>query len=152
MAQVLDDRGHGGVRVHPDKVILNVAGVHDHEVDARLQPVHNQVINDAAQIIAHQCILGLANRDVADVVREQIVQRAFRVRSGHEKLAHVRNIEQSNPLADRRVLLQDPRVLHRHFPTAERHHFRTPFEVRGVQRRALEQFGAVHGGVTLTGG
>ena len=54
------------------------------------------------------------------------------LRSVHEQLAHVRQVEQAAPLADRAMLVEDAAVLDRHEPAAE---LDEPCPERGVARR-----------------
>ena len=54
---------------------------------------------------------------------------------------HVADVEQAGLGAHRQVLVDDARVLHRHVPSAKRHHARAMSAMPGVQRRFLELFG-----------
>ena len=57
--------------------------------------------------------------------------------AGQPELPHVREIEEPGPVPNRIVLLEDARVLHGHFETAERHHARAGARVFVVQSGAF---------------
>ena len=83
------------------------------------EPVHDQVVDDPAILGADHRVLGPADRQGA-------VGPTRAQRRGHrrppaidEEFAHVRQVEQAGPFADRPMLVEDPAVLDRHQPATE---------------------------------
>nr|WP_284290560.1 hypothetical protein [Angustibacter aerolatus] len=109
--------------------------------------VGDEVVHDAARLVAAQRVLGLAGRDPTQVVGERRVHELGGTRSAHERLAEVADVEQAGPLAHRRVLLDHAAagVLDRHQPATEVGGLGAEGHVPVVQGRA-EQVVAGHGG------
>ena len=147
--------GHGGVivrgvgkpeftgkfrrlRLQPGGIRLDARGVDDEEINAGGKLVGIQIVNDAAAFVAHQGVLALAGRELADVVGENRIQKCRRARTADGDFAHVGDVENAGGVADGKVLVGDAGVLHRHFPTAEFDKFAAEFLVGGKKWCAFE--------------
>ena len=83
------------------------------------QPVHREVVHDAAFRIAEGRVLHLADLERPRVIGAQALDRREGVGAAHLELAHVADVEEADRAPHRPVLLDDPGVLHRHVPAAE---------------------------------
>ena len=82
--------------------------------------------------------MAFAGRELADVVRENRIQKFRRARTADGDFAHVRNVEDAGGVADGEVFVGDAGVLHRHFPAAELDEFAAEYLVRGKKWRAFK--------------
>ena len=98
-----------------------VGGVGDDQVAVVAEPVGEEVVEDAAVVLAEAGVLGAADLDLGDVVGEHVLEEGERARPLDLDLAHVRDVEHAGVRAHRQVLLPHPLVLHRHLPAGERH-------------------------------
>jgi hypothetical protein len=126
----------------PLPVLVDVARVHRQHVSVTAEPVHGEIVDDAAVRMAEHGVLHLADVQHGGVVGGERLQRRERLRPLDFELAHVADVEEADCAADGAVLLDDTRVLHGHFPAAERHHAGAGLDVRVVERSALQR--AVH--------
>src|SRR5208283_4456822 len=85
-----------------------------------------------------QGVLAFAGRELADVVRENRIQKYRRARTADGDFAHVRDVEDAGGFADGEEFVRDAGVLHRHLPAAEFDEFAAEFLVRGKKWRALQ--------------
>ena len=95
--------GDSNLLAEPCKIVGNIAGVNDEQKNSRLDSVENQIIQNTAGRIAHERVLSLTDRHLANIVRKKSVQRDFRSGAGDDKFAHVRDIKQAGALADREM-------------------------------------------------
>src|SRR6266850_2113785 len=123
---------------HMSPVLVDVPGVDGEHVAVVAHAVHGEVVDDRAGRVAEDRVLDLAHLESRDVVGGQMLERGEGARALDLELAHVADVEESNTVADRSVLLDDPGVLHRHLPSTERHHARAGRDVLVIERRALE--------------
>ncbi|MNT48408.1 hypothetical protein D3C72_1851890 [compost metagenome] len=105
----------------PGPVLVDVGGVHDQQVTVALA-ADDGIVHHSAGRAGELGVEALADGKVEDVAGHHPGQEAGCAFSAHNELAHVRDVEEADGLADRLVLLDDARVLHRHVPAAERHH------------------------------
>ena len=96
-----------------------VGGVGDDQVAVAAEPVGEEVVEDAAVLVAEARVLGAADLDLGDVVGEHPLQERERARPLDLDLAHVRDVEHPGVGPHRRVLLADPLVGDRHLPAGE---------------------------------
>ena len=94
-------------------------------------------------LVREQRVLGLADLELVDVVREQRLEQLARMGPFDVDLAHVRDVEDAAVLAHGAVLGDDALVLHGHLPAGERHHPRAERDVALVERRAEQRLHAV---------
>ena len=139
VAHVLPLRAADAVRGDPRPVLVDVGGVDHEHVVVVGQPVHRQVVHDAAFRVAEGRVLDLADLEGPRVVGAQALDRGERVGAAHLELAHVADVEEADRAAHRAVLLDDPAVLHRHVPAAEGNHLRARLDVNVAERGALER-------------
>ena len=105
-----------GERVGHDR---GVARVGDDEEAGLGQAVDDEIIDDAAVRRADHRILGATDIQARGIRDEGGRQGLAGVLAHDVQLAHVRQVEQPDPLADGPVLLDDRAVLNRHEPAAE---------------------------------
>src|ERR1039458_432383 len=105
----------------------------------RMSFVRTEFRNSAAPAsVTHQGVGASAGRELADVVRENGIQKSRRARAADGDFAHVRDVEDAGGFADGEVFVRDAGVLHRHFPAAEFDEFAAEFLVRDKKWRALQ--------------
>ena len=105
----------------------------------RVEPVDDQVVDDAARLVREQRVLRVAGLEPVEVVRERRLAAA-RGRSALDlELAHVRDVEDARVGAHRHVLGDDTLVLDGHLPAGERHHPRPERDVPVVERRPAKR-------------
>ena len=126
-----------------------VPGVGDDEETLLGEPVDDEIVDDPAIRGAQHRVLGPPDGERPGIRHDGRGERVPGPRPLDEQLAHVRQVEQAGPLADRPVLLEDPGVLHGHQPAAELDELRAERAVHVgqgglVQRRRL---GVRHPGV-----
>ncbi len=105
---------------YPLEVFVASACIH-HQAKAILgQEIHDEIVDDPACLIQHAGIEGFAGLpQLADVIRQQALQKradASAVKIDH---THVRNIEHAGGAAHRVMLGNLRAVLDGHVPTAE---------------------------------
>ena len=110
----------GGVLGEPLEVALVVGGVRDGQEALVGEAVGEEVVQDAAVLAAEHRVLGAADVDLRDVVREHALQQVRGARPRGLDLAHVRDVEDAATRADGQVLGPDPLVLDGHLPPGER--------------------------------
>ena len=109
------------VALQPRKVFANVRGVHDEHVSIA-EMIYEQIVDDSAIDIAHRRILRFTFRQSGYIVDRHTLEKSDGISSPHFELPHVRHVEHSRRIANRRVLFHDAGVLHRHFKAAEFDH------------------------------
>ena len=82
--------------------------------------------------------LAFADPEALDVVRQQAIQPRLCARASREKLAHVRDIEDTQAGAHRVVFVDLRTVIDGHVPAAEIDHACVERKVSGVQGRVLK--------------
>ena len=133
-----------GVLGEPREVALVVGGVGDRQVAVVVQPVGEQVVQDATVLAAEHRVLGRARLQSRDVVGEEPLEQVSGVRAGGLDLAHVGDVEHPAGRADGDVLLPHSLVGDRHLPSGERDELRPSGGVCLVKRCALQRRGG-HG-------
>ena len=110
----------------------------------------HQIVQDAAVDIGELGIALPACGQRQDVLRHHLLQRKRSIlrRAGarpQRELAHVRNIEQSGPLAGMEVFLQHAGgILHGHVIARERHHLGAELHVQVVEGSAFQRSSGLH--------
>jgi hypothetical protein len=132
----------GGVLADPLPVLVDVGRVDGQHVAVGGEPIEREIVDDAAVGIAEQGILHLSDRERADVVGGQPLQRGQGLGPFDLELAHVAHVEAAHRRAHRPMLLDDAGVLHRHLPATEGHHTGAGFHVGVEERGALQ--GRIH--------
>ncbi len=105
-----------GQRIRHDR---RIAGVGDHQEAGLAQSVDDEVVDDPAIRRAHHRVVGAADGQAGWIRDEGRGQRGAGLRAVDVELAHVRQVEQPDPLADGPVLVDDRAVLDGHQPAAE---------------------------------
>ena len=82
-----------------------LARVGDDQVAVAAEPVGEEVVEHTAALVAQARVLGAAELDRGDVVREDQLQEPERAGPLHLDLAHVRDVEHPGVRPHRRVLL-----------------------------------------------
>ena len=137
---VVEDRPEAreplGQRVAHD---LGVAGVGDDEEALRPEPVDDQVVDDRRRPARRSSSTGRGpSARAGGFVTSAEASASPASGALDEQLAHVRQVEQAGPLADRAVLLEDPGVLDGHQPAAELDQPRAERRVAVAERRLVE--------------
>ena len=120
----------------PLEVGFAVPGIDDQDEPAALDAVDDQVVDDPAALVRQKRVLGTADVDLVDVVREQPLERRRHLRALELEPAHVRDVEHSAVLAHCPVFGNDALVLDGHLPAGEGHHACAERDVTLVERRA----------------
>ena len=141
------DPGRGNGRERRDHC-SRVRGVRNHEHLVVGHPVDDQVVDDPAGVVGAQRVLGLARRDLVQIVGEGAVDELRSSRSGDGRLAEVTDVEYPDRLTHGSVLGDGARIGHRHVPSAECRETRAQRAVRFLDRPG-QQFTFAHG-VTLS--
>ena len=95
----------------------------------------DEVVDDAARVVAAQGVLRRARLDAAHVVGQARVDEVGRAGTRHRGLAEVAHVEHADTLTHRGVLGDDAAagVLDRHVPATEVGHLRAEGDVAVVQ-------------------
>src|SRR5919199_1768406 len=128
-----------GRAADPVDVFGNVRGI-DHEQVMRggvAEVIDNEVVHDAAVVVAHGRVEGSVDGQSGDVVGQQVLHELGRGGARDVYLAHVREIKQTGGGARGSVLLDNARVPFGHLPLAEWDHARTHGTVLVVERGVL---------------
>ena len=125
-------------RLQPRHVRPDARGIDDEQIDAFGKLVGIEVVNHAAAFVAHQGVLAEAGRQLADVIRQDAIKEARRVRAADSDFAHVGDVEDAGGVADGEMFLDDAGVLDRHFPAAEINQFGAKFLMCGEKCRFLQ--------------
>jgi hypothetical protein len=125
---------------HPGEVALVVRGVGDGQ-EAVAVAVREEVVEHAAVLAAEHRVLRAVDRDPGHIVGEHALEEGLGVGTGGLDLAHVRDVEHTDTLADGHVLLADARVLDRHLPAGEWDEPGPSRHVAVVKRGALQRLG-----------
>ena len=123
---------------------LGVGRVRHDEVPIRAKAVDDQILDHPATLVQHEVVLSPTDLDGGHVVGDDALQEAECPGPRDLHLAEMRQVEQSDPLADRTVFREGPLVLDRHQPPSERTELRTQRGVLLLERRVLELGRAVH--------
>ena len=118
---------------HPLPVLLDVRRVHDGHVAIRLEPIHREVVHDAALVPAHGGVEDAPGVELQNVVRHHFVKKGARPRAARLELAHVAHVEQAGRPPHRVVLVHHARVLDGHLEARERRHLRAGGPVPLIQ-------------------
>src|ERR1035437_2780846 len=132
---VLGERGQ--LRFQPGHVVVNAGGIDDQQILVGLKPIRVEIIDDSAALVAHQRVLALTGRQLAEVVGEGMIEESLRAGAADQDLAHVRDVKHAGCLAHGQVLVGDAGVLHRHLPAAEFDELAAQPLVSRVKRRAF---------------
>ena len=127
-----------GKAPQPGQVGLVVGGVGDDQVAVAAEPVGQEVVEDAAVLIAEAGVLRPTDLDLGDVVGEHQLQKAQRSEPLDFDLPHMGDVEHPHVSPHRRVLLADPLVGDRHLPAGERHQLGAKRLVLLVERGASQ--------------
>ncbi len=103
-----------------------------------LDPVDDQVVDDAPALVGQQRVLGGPDLDLAQVVREQRLEQVDRVHALDLELAHVGDVEDAAVLPDGAMLGDDALVLDGHLPAGEGHEAGPGGDVPVVERGVVE--------------
>jgi hypothetical protein len=125
--------------VEPAKVLVEVGGVHCHEIMLR-QMVYEDVVDGAAVGVAQQRVARLPLSQQGYVAGGDVLQKFQRVRAFHNDLAHVVDVEQPGVAAHGGVLFQRAAVLDGHLPSGKGHHARAQRDVGFVQLCSVHRF------------
>ena len=103
-----------------------------------VKAVHEQIVHDTAPAVGQAGVLDFSIHQFRSIVGGEFLNEGQRTRSADEKFAHVRTVEHADCGANLFMFGIDSLVLHRHFPSGKRHHFRPQGAVDGMKRRFLE--------------
>lgn len=131
-------RAVGEVAGEPGDIFVDLRGIDHEEILVGRVVIGDEVVDHAAIFIEHDRVLAFANRESCEVVGEQAVELIERAGAADEHLAHVRNVEDANLLADRLVLIDDRAVLDGHVPSGEGHHPGAEGEMGGFEWRMVK--------------
>ena len=92
----------------PEVVFLDVGGVHNEEIMVSLKLlVHKKIVDSPPVRVKHHPVEDLPGGHRTDIICEHVVHKLLGIRSANENLAHVRDIEHPDFLADGQVFLRD---------------------------------------------
>ena len=92
----------------------------------------------------HHPIENLSVRHSCDIVCKYMVHKLFRIASANEHLAHMRNVKHSDVAPDGVVLIDDVRVLNRHYESSERTHLCSESDVAVIETGFLFRIVVFH--------
>ena len=120
-----------GLRPDPLEVAILVAGIDHQQIAAVGHRVDQDIIDDAALLVAEEGVLDPSGLEPAQVASEDALGQAP---IGDAQLTHVREIEEPDGLAHGAMLLADGAVLERHHPATEVRHLSAEADVFLVER------------------
>ena len=123
---------------------LGVGRVRHDEVPIRAKTVDDQILDHPATLVQHEVVLSTTDLDGGHVVGDDALEEPERPGPRDLHLAEMRQVEQSDPLADRTVFREGPLVLDRHQPPAERTELRAQRGMLLLDRRVLELIRGLH--------
>ena len=130
----------------PRANLRRVARVDDQSVDVVTVAVDEDVVENAAGVVAHQAVADLSDGEVVHSARYEMAEDSRRVGPCELQPPHVRNVEQPGGFADGVMLVHDAGVLHRHLPAAELNDAAVVRGVPVIEGRAEQMFTRViHG-------
>jgi hypothetical protein len=138
---VRDARARPGARLRPGEVLRSVRSVDDEEVVVLGSAVDEQVVYERPAVRQKRGVLNSPVRELRHVVRGDSLERREGLRPGDLELAHVRDIKETDALANRAMFLENAGVLHRHLPAAEVDQTRAELAVDLVKGGSLERNG-----------
>jgi hypothetical protein len=138
----------------PGEVFVDVGGVDAQEKMLRSQAIDGEVIDDPPMWITERRVLNLVDFELRRIIGGEPLHHFQCPRSRDFDLSHVADVKETYRGAHSSMLLDDTRILHRHFPTAEVNEFGARFAVQFEERRPLQADGCLwcHSGVSLRGG
>ncbi len=101
-------------RTEVGRDLVAIGGVANDEHSARREPVHDEIVENGAALIAAARVRRAPVVELSDIVRHQRIDHRCRAVAFEPQLPHVRHVEQPRALPHRRVLRRDPLVLHGH--------------------------------------
>src|SRR5262245_46284516 len=116
--------------------------------------VDGEIVDDPPVWITEGCVLHLEGFQLAGIISGEPLYHGQCAWPPDLDLAHVADVEQADRSAHGPVLLEDARVLHRHFPAAKLDEFRTCRLVHRIQRRLFQAHRCwwCHGRISLRRG
>ena len=95
----------------------------------------HEIIDDSALLVEEKGVLAGAGLELFDVVGQHFVEPGDRARAAGDELAHVRDVEHADGVADGEMFFDDAAVLHWHEPAAKGNDAGTEADVLLVKRR-----------------
>jgi hypothetical protein len=89
-------------------------------------------------LIAHQCVLTLANSDSTHVVCQLLIEESLSPWPPDEYLSHVRNIKDPACSPDREVLINNGGIMDRHLPASKLDELAPELLVGSKKRRSFQ--------------
>jgi hypothetical protein len=129
------------VRLRPREVLRGVRSVDDEEIVVLGSAIDEQVVHERPAFRQERGILNSPVRELRHVVRRDSLERREGLRSDDLELAHVRDVEETDPFANRAMLFENAGVVHRHHPAAEVDQTRAELAVDLVKGGSLERNG-----------
>jgi len=130
----IQNLGWIALRLDPLEVAILVAGIDHHQVACVRHRIDEDVIDDAALLVAEQGVLDSTGLEPIQVTRDDTLSHAV---VNDSQLTHVGEIEETNGLAHCTVFFADAAVLQRHHPAAEVRHLGVQGHVLLVKRGSL---------------
>ncbi len=125
--------------------IRRLVGGVDHEQEfLGTEAIDQKVIDVGTPLGEESTVVCPPRLELGDIVGCQPLQSLFGLGTAHGQLPHVRHIEQTGGLSHGPMLVDDSRVLDRHFPAGELHQLGASFNVTLIERRAMQGLGAGH--------
>lgn len=82
-----------GVVANPLKILEDIGGIDDEEEVIGVALIDDEVIDDAAILVAHQGVEGFAVVDTADIIGEEDIEEGGGLRAFDSDFAHVADVE-----------------------------------------------------------
>src|SRR5205807_4654642 len=86
---------------HPGQVFQAVGGVDDDPEVVHSEPIDDQIVEDAALLVAHQGVLRATGSDPGQVIREKALKLSFSPVTADIDATHVAQIEEAGDSAHR---------------------------------------------------
>ena len=123
---------------HPGKILVLVGCIHHYKIVIVMHFVDDQVIHRTAIFIAHGAVAGLPVLHDRIIIGQEMIQIRNCVRSLHQDLAHMGDVEKSAACPYSHMFLDHSGlILDRQNVSAELHHLAPALHMLVIQRRFL---------------
>ena len=125
------------VLIDPVPVLVYVRRIYNEHVLDLADAVHEQVVDNATPTVGQVAVLDFSVEESAGVVGRYTLNQVKCPFAFEDELAHVRDIEHADAVADRIVFVEVGGVADGHFVARERHDLRAQLLMNVMERNLL---------------
>ena len=108
---------------NPCHVFVYVGRIDDQQEFLFFHTVYEQVVDSSSVGVQHHSVKNFPYCQIADIVREYIIDKAHGLRPRHQDFPHMRNVEHPDLLTHSFVFGYYVTIFNRHIEASERAHF-----------------------------